>query len=109
MAEKKYEPPKCPGCGQPLEFVYETSYETYTFDPETDSYKGNLNINYSNALVGLDLTAGSDEQMIAIRALYEGQEAARAAFNSPSVNSSMTRLRDIPCYVPLSTSKMIEV
>ena len=40
MAGKKYEPPVCPGCRQTLEFVHETSYETYTFDPETDSYKG---------------------------------------------------------------------
>lgn len=35
-----HEPPKCPECGANLFRVYENTYETYTFDPKTGTYKG---------------------------------------------------------------------
>lgn len=34
----KHQPPTCPECGEPLEDIYETHYETYTFNAETNSY-----------------------------------------------------------------------
>ena len=38
--DETHKPPKCPFCGKPLKTVWYTTYETYTFDPKTNSYKG---------------------------------------------------------------------
>jgi len=42
MVPQKFEPPKCRGCGKPLEAVYENECWTYIFDEETGTYKGDL-------------------------------------------------------------------
>lgn len=39
MPESTFEPPRCPYCGADLLRVFETHYETYTFDPKTGTYK----------------------------------------------------------------------
>lgn len=39
MAETTFEPPKCPECGANLFRVFETNYETYTFDVNKGVYK----------------------------------------------------------------------
>lgn len=38
MVSKGYDPPSCPGCGEPLEFVHETTHCTYKFDPGKGCY-----------------------------------------------------------------------
>jgi len=35
-----YKPPKCSGCGEELNTVYENVYETYTFNSERGTYSG---------------------------------------------------------------------
>jgi len=41
MVKTTFEPPRCPYCGSNLFRVFENKniYETYTFDPETGTYK----------------------------------------------------------------------
>ena len=39
MTQQTFEPPICPICENPLSRVFENVYETYTFNPETGTYK----------------------------------------------------------------------
>jgi len=49
-------PPDCPHCGESLDSVYETTYDTYTFNPATGHYEddGYLTITcpYCNGKLG---------------------------------------------------------
>jgi len=42
MRTLKFEPPKCPSCGKPLEAVCENEYWTYSFDEKNGTYIGDL-------------------------------------------------------------------
>jgi len=42
MESRKFEPPKCLGCGKLLDVVYENECWTYIFDEKTGVYSGDL-------------------------------------------------------------------
>jgi len=42
MNSQKFETPRCPQCGKPLEVVYENECWTYAFDDGTGAYRGEI-------------------------------------------------------------------
>ena len=41
LTKAKYQIPKCPACGEKLEVVWETEFNTYVFNPKVGRYEHN--------------------------------------------------------------------